>query len=182
MLLGTVFQGLTDWWFILWWGLGTVGSLEFVFGKERWAVRFPSRHTALCARKPLWKRMLLGLWSFARTELQRADTIGDGSSDSQAEWYESRKNTTAYFQKRMGGDELCTAVETPSRKVNLTHFTDDDKFFGLMKDAGEERGTEVINQCMPLLEMIQGQCVQLCQRMTSMEKPCQRRLKGLGHR
>ena len=99
VLFGTVFHLLTDWWFILWWGLGTVGSLEFVFGKERWAVRFPSRHTALCERKPLSKRMLLGLWSFARTELQRADTIGDGSSDSQAEWYVSRKTRLRTFRK-----------------------------------------------------------------------------------
>ena len=132
VLSGLVFQDLTDWRFILWWGLGTFELLEFVLWKEKWAVRFPSRHTALCARKPLWTRTLLGLWSCARTELQRADTIGDGSSDSQAEWHESKKNTTADSQKRMAGDELCTAVETPSSKVNLTHFTNDDKFCGLL--------------------------------------------------
>ena len=118
VLSGTVFQDLTDWRSFLWWGLGTVGSLEFVFGKERWAVRFRSRHTALCARKPLWNRLVVGLWAFARTELQRADTIGDGSSDSHG-WYESTKNTTEYSQKRTAGDELCTAVETPSWKVKI---------------------------------------------------------------
>ena len=63
--------------------------------------------------------MLLGLWAFARTELQRAEIIGDGSSDSQAGWYESTKNTTEYSQKRTAGDELCTAVETQSWKVKI---------------------------------------------------------------
>ena len=76
--------------------------MEIVFGKERWAVRFPSRHTALCARKPLWKRTKLGLWSFARTELQRADTVGDGSSDSQAEWDESRKKHDCVLSEKDG--------------------------------------------------------------------------------
>ena len=118
------------------WGLGTVGSLEFAFGKERWAVRFPSRHTALCARKPLWNRMLLGLWAFARTELQRAEIIGDGSSDSLAGWYESTKNTTEYSQKRTAGDELCTAVETPSWKVKILRV--DKRCGGTRRERGRQ--------------------------------------------
>ena len=48
--------------------------------------------------------------------------------------------------------------------MNQSHSTDDDAW-----DKRSLVNKEVVNQCMPLLEMIHGQCVQLGQRLTSME-------------
>ena len=58
------------------------------------------------------------------------------------------------------GEQSCSEVESPSRKVKLTRVTDDDKLRGMMKEAVAQGGEEVLNQCMPLLELSQGLCVQ----------------------
>ena len=52
------------------------------------------------------------------------ETVGDCSSDSQAEWRELRKHLIAYSQKSLAelsdeeglgvADDVCTAVESPS--------------------------------------------------------------------
>ena len=55
------------------------------------------------------------------------------------------------------------AVEWPNRMVRLTHATGNDKWRGMMKETGNSEGKRSSNQCMPLLEMIQRQCVQLGQ-------------------
>ena len=73
------------------------------------------------------------------------------------------------------------AVDSPNRKVKLTHVTDEETLRGMLKEVEERRREEVVNQCMPLLEIIQRPRVQLGQWMTSMET-CQRKWRGLGHR
>ena len=64
------------------------------------------------------------------------------------------------------GEHACAAVDSPNRKVKVTHVTDEDTLRGMLKEA-----EEVVNQCTPVLEIIQGPRMQLGQRMTSLENP-----------
>ena len=50
-----------------------------------------------------------------------------------------------------------------------TYFTGDDKLRGMMQEASEQGWKDVASQCTPLLDMIQGRCVEPGQRITLVE-------------
>ena len=79
------------------------------------------------------------------------------------------------------GEDTSAAVESPNKKVKLTHVTDEDTLRGMLKETEEGGAAEVVNQCMPLLQIIQEPRVQRGQRMTSMEI-LSAQVEALGHR